>query len=186
MTDYLYYPKPFTLKEGNLLLMRFFNQGDREGLIELFQEASEGDLCFLKQDFQTPQGIDRWLDELRYRQVLPLVVVDLQGHRLVASANLHLGRGGLRHVGEIHLFISKPFRGLGLGSLLLKALLDLALDEDLQWLQVKVIAEHQEIIHLFRAHSFAVQTSLKEYFLRQDGVRHDVLLMLRPVLAGDV
>jgi RimJ/RimL family protein N-acetyltransferase len=184
MPDYLCYPKPVTLKDGKRVLVRLLNQGDHEGFLELVQEASEGDLCFLKQDFTDPQVIHRWLDDVRQRRVLPLAAVDLHGHRLVASANLHLGRDFLRHVGEIRLFISAPFRGLGLGSLLLQELLDLALDEDLQWLQAKVMTAHHQVIQLFRAHGFAVQTSLKDYFLRPDGVRHDVVLMMRQVLAG--
>jgi L-amino acid N-acyltransferase YncA len=182
MSDYFIYPRIVPFKKGKRLLLRFLNQGDGEDIIRLFREAWEDELCLLKDDFRDPKVVQHWLEELRCRRVLALAAVDLQGHRLAASANLHLGRDSARHVGEIRLFVSPPFRGLGLGSLLIKELLDLALDEDLKWLQVEVIAEQHQALHFFRDHGFAVQARLKDYFLRRDGVTHDVALLRRPVL----
>jgi L-amino acid N-acyltransferase YncA len=179
--DHLSYPRLATLPLGPRFLLRFLNQGDGEFFVRLAQESSEGDLCFLKQDFHDPKVVNRWFENLRQRRVLSLAAVDLQGHRFAACANLHLGRDSARHVGEVRLFVSQPFRGLGLGSLLLQELLDLALDEDLQWLQAEVLAARPAALDFFQAHGFAVNSMLKDNFLDRDGVAHDVALLRRPV-----
>lgn len=179
--DYLIYPRVVSFKKGTRLLLRSLNRVDVEEMVHLFQEALEDDLCWWREDFRDPRVVQRWLEALQQRRILALAAVDLKSHRFAAGANLRLGRDAARHIGEIRLFVSAPFRGLGLGSLLLQDLLELALDEDLKWLQTEVIAEHQAAVKFFQDHGFAVNTVLKDYFLRQDGVTHDVVLMLHPV-----
>ena len=182
MFSHVFYHRSVTLDNGRVVLVRFLNPGDLEEFSDLVRESSEGELCFLKQDFQDPKVVDRWLEDFRQRRIMSLVTVDLQAHRFIASANLHLGRDSARHVGEIRIFVAEPYRGLGLGSMLLKESLDLALDEDLQWLQAEVVASHRAAVNFFQAHGFAVKAVLKDYFLRQDEVAQDAVLLMRPVL----
>jgi GNAT superfamily N-acetyltransferase len=176
------YPRVVSFKKGKRLLLRFLNLVDLEEIVKLFLEALEDDLCWLKEDFRDPRVGHRWLEELRQRRVLALAAVDLQEHRFAAGGHLRLGRDSARHVGEIRLFVSAPFRGLGLGSLLLRELRELALDEDLKWLQTEVVARHREAVNFFQAHGFEVNAVLKDYFLRHNGETHDVALMLHPVM----
>jgi len=86
-----------------------------------------------------------------------------------------------RHVGEIRLFVSEPFRGLGLGSALVQGLLDLALDEDLQWLQVEVMAGYIKAVDFFRAYGFEIKALPTDYFIDGNRRAFEVGLMLRPV-----
>jgi RimJ/RimL family protein N-acetyltransferase len=182
MINYVAYRKFVTLSSGKRVMFRFLNEQDREGLIQLFQEAPDEDTRFLKQDVKNQKLINYWIDHIDYRKVLPLVAVDLEGSRLIADATLHRGKHAAKHIGEIRIFVSRSFRNLGLGSMMLEELISLAHKENLQWLKAEVLADHKKVIKAFRAKGFEIRATLDDYFIRKDGVTHDVVLMLRPVM----
>lgn len=182
MINYVAFRKFITLQNGKRLMFRFLNEQDREELIRLFQEAPEEDIRFLKQDVRDTKLVNSWVDALNYRRVLPLLAVDLGDNRLIADATLHRGKHAAKHLAEVRIFVSRPFRNLGLGSLMLDELINLAMKENLQWLKAEIIADHKKVIKAFRSKGFDVRATLEDYFIRKDGVTHDVVLMMRPVL----
>jgi RimJ/RimL family protein N-acetyltransferase len=181
MPNHLFYRKFVTLRNGQEVLLRFLNRADQESFIGLLREFPDPYLSIPTPDLQKMPALPGWPDDINYRRLLPLVALDLQAHRFIASANLHLGRDAARPVGEIRLFVSKPYRNLGLDAIMLRELIDFALEEDLEWLQAEVHAAHNRVIELFRAHGFAVKASLKDHFRRQDGVTQDAVLLIRPL-----
>jgi L-amino acid N-acyltransferase YncA len=182
MINYVSYRKFVTLRNGKRVMFRFLSDQDRDNLIKLFQEAPDEDTRFLKQDVKDLKLINHWLDNINYRKVLPLVAVDLEDNRIIADATLHRGKHAAKHIGEIRIFVSRPFRNLGLGSMMLDELIALALKENLSWLKAEIIADHKKVIKAFRSKGFETRATLDEYFIRKDGVTHDVVLMMRPVL----
>ncbi len=185
MINYVAYRKFATLKNGKRVMFRFLNETDREALIQMFHEAPDEDVRFLKQDVKDPKLVNVWVDNLDYRKVLPLVAVDLESNRIIADATLHRGKHAAKHIGEIRIFVGRGFRNLGLGSLMLEEILNLALQENLMWVKAEILAEHKKVIKAFRAKGFDQKCSLDDYFIRKDGVTHDVVLMMRPVVKRD-
>jgi L-amino acid N-acyltransferase YncA len=182
MINYKNYRKFVTLKSGVRVMFRFLNEQDREGLIRMFQEAPDEDTRFLKQDVKDLTLINYWIDHIDYHRVLPLVAVELEGNRIIGDATLHRGKHAAKHIGEVRIFISRPFRNSGLGSMMMEELISCARKMALHWLKAEVIAEHKEVIRAFREKGFEVRATLDDYFIRRDGMTHDVALMLRPVL----
>jgi L-amino acid N-acyltransferase YncA len=182
MINYVAYRKFVTLKNGKRMMFRILNEQDLEGLIQLFQEAPEEDTRFLKQNVKDPKMVNYWIDHIDYHRVLPLLAVDLESNRIVADATLHRGKHAAKHIGEIRIFVSRSHRGLGVGSLMLAELINLAVKENLQWLKAEIIADHKKVVKAFRAHGFEHKALLDEYFIRKDGVTHDVVLMMRPTV----
>ena len=182
MINYANYRKFVTLKSGKRVMFRFLTERDREELIRMFQEAPDEDTRFLKQDVKDLTLVNYWVDHINYRKVLPLVAVELEGNRLVGDATLHRGKHAAKHIGEVRIFISRPFRYLGLGSMMMEELISWAPKMALQWLKAEIIAEHKEVIKAFREKGFEARATLDDYFIRKDGLTHDVVLMLRPVL----
>ncbi len=181
MANPIFHRKFVILENGKEVLLRFLNGGDQESYIELLQEIPDSCLIFPNRDSKDRHASNDWSDRINYRKNLPLIAVDRQAHRFIASASLHLDEDSARQVGVIRLFVSEPVRGLGLGSIMLGELVDFALDEDLEWLQAEVVAEHKGVINLYRTAGFEVKTNLKDYFSRQDGVILDAVLMVRPL-----
>jgi RimJ/RimL family protein N-acetyltransferase len=185
MINYVSYRKFVTLRNGKRIMFRFLNDQDREGLFQLFQEAPDEDTRFLKQNVKDQKLINYWIDHIDYRKVLPLVAVNLEGNRLIADATLHRGKHAAKHIGEVRIFVSRSFRNLGLGSMMLEEIISLALQENLYWLKAEVLADHKKVIKAFRAKGFETRATLDDYFIRKDGVTHDVVLMMRAVMKKD-
>lgn len=182
MFNYVAYRKFITLKNGKRLMFRILTAHDREGLIKLFQEAPDEDTRFLKQNVKDLKIINYWIDHIDYNKVVPLVAVDMETNSLIADATLHRGKHAAKHIGEVRIFVSRGFRNLGLGSLMLEEIMSLALKENLQWLKAEVLADHKKVIKAFRTKGFEIKATLDDYFLRKDGVTHDVVLMMRPTM----
>ena len=182
MINYVAYRKFATLKNGKRVMFRFLNEQDREELVRLFQEAPDEDLRFLKQDVKDAKLVGSWVEHLNYQKVLPLVAVNLEGNLLIADATLHRGKHAAKHIGEVRIFVSRSFRNLGLGSLMLEELINLAKKENLHGLKAEIIADHKKVVKAFRTKGFEIRATLEDYFIRKDGVTHDVILMLRPVV----
>jgi RimJ/RimL family protein N-acetyltransferase len=130
-SDHAFYRRLVRLKDGKRLMLRFLMEGDRQSLIDLFQKATWEDLWFFKYDLKNRSLLNYWLNHLDYRRVLPLVAINLEDNQLVAAAALWRGKGTAQHIGEIKIFISQPFRNLGLGSKILDELIRLAHQEKL-------------------------------------------------------
>jgi len=69
MINYVAYRKFATLKNGKRVMFRFLNEQDGEALIQLFQEAPEEDIRFLKQNVKDVKLVNYWIDHLNYRKV---------------------------------------------------------------------------------------------------------------------
>ncbi len=128
MQDNLTYQKFVSL--GDIWVMvRFLSGADREAFAKLFQQAAPEDARFMDRDFRDLKTVDEWLDHLDLCQVLSLVAVDLSGERFIGSANLHWWSSECtRQIGEIHIFVPKPFRDTDLELIMLHELIKLATD----------------------------------------------------------
>jgi RimJ/RimL family protein N-acetyltransferase len=185
MINYVTYRKFVTLKNGQRVMFRFLNAQDRENLAKLFQDAPEEDTRFLKQNVKDSKLIDYWLNNINYQKVLPLIAVNMENNVIVADATLHRGKHASKHIGEIRIFVSRPYRNQGLGSIMLDEIINLARLENLQILKAEVLTDHKGVLKAFKSKGFDLKTILDDFFLRKDGMTHDVALLIRPVVRRD-
>jgi ribosomal protein S18 acetylase RimI-like enzyme len=186
MQDFEAYRKFVTLSNGKEVLIRLLNGQDRPGLIKFFQQAPLEDVQFCKQDVKSPMVIDAWMNQKNGHNPLTLVALDVPTNRVVASLNLSKGQQAALKVGDIRqLLVARPYQGLGLGSLILDGLIELAIKEGLHWLKVEILTEMKGIIKAFQSKGFEIRTILDDYFIDSKGVTFDVALMLRPLLKND-
>ena len=186
MQDLEAYRKFVTLSNGKEVFIRLLNGQDRSGLIKFFQQAPLEDVQFCKQDVKSPMVIDAWMNQENGHNPLTLVALDVPTNRVVASLNLSKGQQAAKNVGDIQqILVARPFQGLGLGSLILDGLIELAVKENLHWLKVEIVTEMKEIIKAFQSKGFEIKTILDDYFIDSKGTTFDVALMLRPLLKND-
>jgi len=169
-----------TLRDGTRVLLRVLNAHDRDRLQAMFATVSDDDAEAMRDNVKDPAAIHKWIDELNYYRVIPLVAV--VNDEIVGDATLHLGQGPNRHKAEVRIFLSKPYRQRGLGTSMLKALIDLAKRLELHLLTVEVIANRTPVIRAFRGLGFQMQTTLPDYFMMPDGETLDVALMILPLV----
>lgn len=171
---------------GNGVLIRGLNGQDREELMAFFQQAPAEDVQFCKQDIKDPKVVDYLLNPDNSLRTLSLVAVDMTTHQIVASLNLHKGQRAALHVGEIQqILVSRPLQGLGLGSLILDKLIDLAKEENLHWLKVEVVVELKNVIKALQSRGFQIKAIFDDYYIDAHGRTYDVALMTRSLLMKD-
>jgi uncharacterized protein (UPF0335 family) len=54
--------------------------------------------------------------------------------------------------------------------------------ENLQILKAEVLTDHKGVMKAFKSKGFDLKCILDEFFLRKDGMTHDVALLIRPVV----
>ena len=165
-----------TLPDGTRALLRPLMASDREALVEMFAHASEEDRRYLRDDVTDRELVASWADNLDYRKVFPLVAV--VNDRLVGDATLHFRKGPHRHQAEVRIYLAREVRRRGLGTRMLRALIDIARNLGLHQLVAEIVTDQAPVIKAFQELGFQQQCVLSDYFMLQDGSTRDVALMI--------
>jgi RimJ/RimL family protein N-acetyltransferase len=165
-----------TLADGTRVLLRPLLREDREELRALFSSASPEDLQFMRSDVANRDTIDSWIDQLDYRQILPLMAV--VNERFVGDATLHFRSGPFRHVAEIRIYLLQEYRRRGLGTLMLKTLIDIARKTGIQFIMAQVVADQTRAIEAFHSLGFERKVVLDDFYLMPNGDPHDIVFMV--------
>ncbi len=165
-----------TLTNYKKVLIRPTIPSDKELVYELFQRADESDMKFLKDKVKKREVVERWYEKLDFTKVLPIVAI--YDNKIVGNATLHFMTKSKRHMAEIRLFLDKEFRGVGLGSYMVKSLLKIAKELNLKFVIAEIISEHYRLIKAFRKLGFSRKCDLEDYFMTEEGELYDVTVMM--------
>lgn len=166
-----------TLSDGARALLRPLTTEDKGALIALFEPIAPEDIRLMHSNVRDCELVASWVDQLDYAKILPLVAV-VNG-RIVGDATLRFHRGPERHIGTVRIFISKEFRRRGLGTAMLRALVDLGRKCGLRQIVAEVLASQVKTIKAFKEIGFELRATYPDYFMTPDGETHDVdMLML--------
>jgi RimJ/RimL family protein N-acetyltransferase len=168
-----------TLRDGTYVLLRPMAVEDEGRLAEFYGAVSDEDLRFFRHRVKDSGLIHEWTQQLDYTRVLPLLA--LVKDRVVGNVSLHFCDGPKRHVAEIRLFLAKDFRQRGLGTKMLRTLIDLARKQGLGILTVEVVADDVNSVKAFQGLGFKPAATLRDGFLFPDGESHDLVMLTMPL-----
>jgi RimJ/RimL family protein N-acetyltransferase len=91
-----------------------------------------------------------------------LAVAELRGE-IIGTVRLFAGMCGFkdRHVAELGIFVLPPYRGHGIGKLLMAYALDWAASQDLQKIMLNVFATNHRAIHMYERFGFVLEGKRK-------------------------
>lgn len=170
------YRQVITLHDGKRVLLRPLTAADRNALVALFEPIGVDDANFMRNDVRSSQVVSGWVESIDYKKILPLVAV--VNDRLVGDATLHFRAGPGRHVADLRIFLSKDYRRCGLGSAMLRALIDIARKCGLQQLVAEIVADQVKVINAFKQLGFEQRATYSDYFMMPDGETHDVAVLI--------
>lgn len=170
------YRQIVTLADGTRVLFRPLVKDDKDALIALFEPIGPDDQKLMRNDVRNRELVGVWADQLDYRKVLPLVAV--VNDRIVGDTTLHFRSGPGRHVADLRVFLSKEFRRRGLGTAMLRALIDIARKCGIQQLVAEIVADQVKVISAFKALGFEHRATYPDYFMMPDGETHDVVVLI--------
>ncbi|HEX7190958.1 MAG TPA: GNAT family N-acetyltransferase [Thermoanaerobaculia bacterium] len=134
------FPQEAVLRDGRRVILRPMNERDGDGLFEFFQRMPVSHRRFAWDAVENRSVIEEWSRNIDYARVFPLLATS--GSKIIADATLHRRRGGpLRMVGRIRWMIEPEFRGVGLGTIMVNHLIDIARDHGLRHLSCMLISD---------------------------------------------
>ncbi len=165
-----------TLADGTRVLLRPLLAEDKAQLEVFFKSIAPEDRQFMRDDVTDQDVVESWIENLDYRHVLPLMAV--VNDRFVGDATLHFRSGPSRHVADIRIFLLPEYRRRGLGTLMLKTLIDIARKAGIQFIVALVVADQTRVIEAFRNVGFERKAILEDFYLMPNGDPHDVAIMV--------
>jgi RimJ/RimL family protein N-acetyltransferase len=169
--------KEFMLADGRSVILRMPKNSDLDGLLELINSlVEEKALILVAQKVTREQETDflrKLLLQLRDHRVFFVVAV-LDG-RIVASSDLQT-KGEL--AGTVGLVVKSGFRGLGIGTEILKVMSDQAKSVGIKVLAVKVFVTNTPAIRLYSKMGFAESAGSRRRFVR-NGESVEELTMIK-------
>ncbi len=170
------YPKFIQLKNREQVTIRLMVPEDEHKLLEFFRNIPEDDRLVLRDDTTDPAVIKRWVHEIDYEKVFP-VIAEHKG-KIVGNATLHMKRfGWQRHIGEIRIVIAQKYRGQGLGKVMIHELLSKAAGVGLHHIQLSLVDSQTKEMKIFERMGFKKIATLPKYVMDVTGQEHDLIMM---------
>jgi L-amino acid N-acyltransferase YncA len=170
------YRKFVTLNNDLTLMLRPQTRDDAANLLQLFEDAKPEDILFLKHDVQNVEILRRWCESTDLNRVLPLLA--FHGERIAGSASLHIGVDTHRHAGQVRLYIGPDYRGLGLGTSMIRELIGISLKLGLKLIWAEVVMEQSKVVKAFLDMGFTLSAVLPDWFMDKGGKVYDVAILL--------
>ena len=174
------YRKMKTLPDGSRLLLRPLSKDDKDALVDLFARAPAEELKYFRDDAADAAVVGSWVDNLDLKRVYPLVAVvdDEHGHALiVGDATLHFRERYHRHLAWVRIFLDRDYRRRGIGTLMLRSLIEIARTVGLQQLYIEVVSTQHNVIKALLDQGFQHEVTLHDYFMTSSGETLDMSVL---------
>jgi GNAT superfamily N-acetyltransferase len=171
------YPKTTFLKNGKQLIIRPLLKDDEAALNAFYSRLPMEDRLRLKDDVSDPQVIKRWIYDLDYDSLLPLIVLD--GDEIVANGTLQFSPiGWTKHQGEVRVTCDRRYRGKGLATVVVENLIHVAKDFGLEQLTAEFAPTLDEAYLLSEKMGFKEAAVFKDFIKDSRGAYADLALMV--------
>jgi RimJ/RimL family protein N-acetyltransferase len=165
-----------TMADGLRVLFRPLVLEDRDMLVQLFAHTTPEDMRFLQDDVTDKKLVASWAEKLDYRRVFPLVAV--VNDRIIGDATLHFGKGPKRHLAWIRIYLAREFRRRGVGTQMLKCLIDVARRTGVEQLIAEIVTAQSQVIHAFEELGFKREFTFRDQFMTREGEAYDLAVLI--------
>jgi len=151
------------LKDGTVVTLRPEEAGDLELTWAMFSTLSEGTLEFLPIPFSR-ERVEGWFNDIDFDKHLPVLgFVEENGEtRVIASATLGFQSMELyRHRAEFGITVHDDYQGRGLGTILTRYLIDIALERGIKKIDLMVVAHNERAISVYKGLGFEIEGHLR-------------------------
>jgi L-amino acid N-acyltransferase YncA len=170
------YRQLVTLPDGMRVLIRPLTPEDKNALVAFFGTISQDDANLMRGNVRDPQVVAGWAEHVDYTKVLPMVAV--VNDRIVGDSTLHFRTGSGRHIADVRIFLAKDFRKCGLGTSMLRTMIEVAKKLGMQMVVAEVVSDQVSTIKAFQHLGFQSQIVLPDYHIMPDGETHDVNMLI--------
>ena len=178
--------KPFAntiqIKDGTKIVIRPLSKQDGPELLKFFTAMPEDDRLFLKDDVAKKEVIDRWITDLDFDKVFPIIAE--KDSAIVGDATLHFNRYRWQlHMAEIRCVVDRKYQQKGLGTALMRELVSAAQARDVSKIRANMMDIQKSAQKAFQRLGFQKEAELKDFLIDKDGKKHNLILMVNDVSA---
>lgn len=130
----------------------------------MFSTLSEASISNLIPPF-TRERIDGWTSNINYNELLAIVVVTKEKNktRIVATASLKFNTQEVfKHKAELGITVHDDYQNLGIGTALLKHMLNIARKMKLKKVHLTVNVKNTRATYLYKKVGFEIEGTLRE------------------------
>jgi len=170
----------FSVEGGRSVVLRTPRWEDLDDLLELINSLVEEKAEVMVDEKLSREQEAEWFSSLLLRlerdQVL-FLVAEVDG-KVVASSDVHLGRGCEKYSGAIGIAVRCGFRDLGIGTWMMRTMMREAQSVGVKVLVLSVFATNERAIHVYEKLGF-VQTGRVPMKYFKDGKFVDQIAMAK-------
>lgn len=162
------YPSAWTenaaLKSGGEVLLRPEQSDDTEMLWEMFSTLSKESMEYLIHPF-TRERIEEWTSNIDYSKHLPILAIIQEDHkkRVIGTASLSFhSRESNKHKAELGITVHDDYQDQGLGTIMVKHLLEIAQGKKLKKIYLRVDTKNNRAIHVYEKCGFKIEAKLEK------------------------
>ena len=171
---------PVMLRDGHTVTIRSMQAQDGPAVFEFFCTIPEEDRLFLRDDVTSPAWLERFLRQIDYASMVPLLA-EYEG-KVVGNATLYRPLyGWSAHVGEIRVAVARAWQRQGLGTALARELVKIAIDAGLEKIVASVVDNQTGAKRAFEKLGFHPEAVLKGHVKDIRGKRRDLFLLANDV-----
>ena len=174
------FSKTIKLKDNTAMVIRPLSKQDGPALLAFFAALPNDDRLFLKEDVTNREVIERWLKDLDYDNVLPIIAE--KDSIIHGDATLHFNsHGWQRHMAEIRCVVSKKYQKKGLGTALMRELVAFADQRGVSKISAKMMDTQESAQRAFQKLGFKKAAELKDFVTDIRGKTHNLVVMVNDV-----
>jgi ribosomal protein S18 acetylase RimI-like enzyme len=163
-------------KDGTEVTIRKLGIEDLDLLMEFYRALPLEDRKYLKFDVT-----DRFVVAKRLRRIESgddIRIAAVHGGLIVASGALELsGEAWSKHQGEIRVIVARPFQQRGLGTIMIRELYFMAVQNKLQTIVARMMRPQVGAQKIFRRLGFREESILPDFVKDLKGVSQDLIVM---------
>jgi ribosomal protein S18 acetylase RimI-like enzyme len=174
------YPITTKIKSGTNVLIRPLTQDDGPALLAFFRALPAEDRLFLREDVTKQEVIDKWIAQLDYDKVLPIIAE--RDSAIVGDATLHFNQHGWsRHMADIRCVVAREFQREGIGTILMHELVSHASRKGMDKIRAEMMDTQIYAQMAFRRLGFRKEVELKDFVVDIEGKLHNLVIMVNDV-----
>jgi acetyltransferase len=164
------------MKDGTEVTIRRLAANDIDRLMDFYGSLPEEDRKYLKFDVTDRKVVAKRLRRIDSGDDIRIVAV--HGGVIVASGALELsGEAWSKHQGEIRVIIARPFHHRGLGTIMIRELYFIAVQNQIQMIVARMMRPQIGAQKIFRRLGFREETLLPDFVKDIKGGAQDLIVM---------
>jgi len=164
------------MKDGTEVTIRRIVANDIDRLMEFYGSLPEEDRRYLKFDVTDRKVVAKRLRRIETGDDIRIAAV--HGGVVVASGALEIsGEAWSKHQGEIRVLIARPFQHRGLGTIMIRELYFVAVQNKIETIVARMMRPQVGAQKVFRRLGFRDETMLPDFVKDLQGGSQDLIVM---------